>query len=129
MTMPQTILIVEDNEDTLFILAMQLRQGGYTVIEARDGIEALEQLKENQPDFILLDLMIPGLSGFEVLERIKTDAELLKVPVIILSALAELDVLKQCIGLGVRDYVTKPYTPDDLLNRIFSALYLESFSS
>jgi len=122
MTMPQTILIVEDNKDFLFLLAMQLRRGGYAIIEAQDGIEALDQLKDNKPDLLLLDLMIPGLSGFEVLERIKTEAELPKVPVIILSALAEPDVIKRCIELGVCDYVTKPHTSDDLLKRITSVL-------
>jgi len=122
MTMPQTILIAEDNEDTLFLLAMQLRRGGYTVVEAWDGIEALDRLKENQPDLLLLDLMMPGPSGFEVLEQIQTDAKLLKVPVIIFSALAEPDVIKQCIELGARDYVTKPYTSDDLLKKISSVL-------
>jgi DNA-binding response OmpR family regulator len=120
--MPQTILIVEDNEDTLFLLTMQLQQGGYTILEAQDGIEALDKLKDNQPDLLLLDLMIPGLSGFEVLERIKTDDELPKVPVIILSALDEPDVIKQCMELGACDYVTKPYTSNDLLNRISSVL-------
>ncbi len=122
MTMPQTILIAEDNEDTLFLLAIQLRRGGYTVVEAWDGIEALDRLKENQPDLLLLDLMMPGPSGFEVLEQIQTDAELLKVPVIIFSALTEIDVIKQCIELGARDYVTKPYTSDDLLKKISSVL-------
>ncbi len=122
MTMTQTILIVEDNKDMLSVLAMQLRRGGYTILEARDGVEALDQLKDHQPDLLLLDLMIPGLSGFEVLERIKTEAELPKVPVIILSALAEPDVIKRCMDLGAHDYVTKPHTPDDLLNRISSVL-------
>jgi DNA-binding response OmpR family regulator len=120
--MPQTILIVEDNEDTLFLLAMQLRRGGYTVMEAWDGMGALEQLKDNQPDLILLDLMMPGPSGFEVLGQIRTDAELARVPVIVLSALAEPDIIKLCIELGAHDYITKPYACDDLLNRISSVL-------
>ncbi len=122
MTMTQTILIVEDNKDMLSILAMQLRRGGYAIIEAQDGIEALDQLKDNKPDLLLLDLMIPGLSGFEVLERIKTDGEVPKEPVIILSALTEPAVIKRCMELGACDYVTKPHTHDDLLNRISSVL-------
>ncbi len=126
MAMPQTILIVEDNEDTLFLLAMQLRRGGYAIMEAWDGMDALEQLKHNKPDLILLDLMMPGLSGFEVLGQIKTDAELAKVPVIVLSALAEPDVIMRCIELGAHDHVAKPYSLDDLLKRISSVLGVRS---
>ncbi len=122
MTTPKTILIAEDNEDTRFLLAMQLRQSGYTVLEAEDGIEALDQLKENKPDLLLLDLMMPGLSGFEVLEQIQTDAELPKVPTVVLSALADPDVINRCIGLGARDYITKPYDPVQLMDRIVNAL-------
>jgi CheY-like chemotaxis protein len=122
MTTPKTILIAEDNEDTLFLLAMQLRQSGYLVLEAQDGLEALTHLKDNKPDLLLLDLMMPGLSGFEVLEQIQADAELQTIPVIVLSALADPDVISRCVGLGAREYVTKPYDPAHLLNRISSVL-------
>jgi CheY-like chemotaxis protein len=117
-----TVLIAEDNEDTRFLLALQLRQSGYTVLEAEDGIEALDQLKDAKPDLLLLDLMMPGLSGFEVLEQIQTDDELPKVPTIVLSALADPDVINRCMGLGAADYVTKPYDPAQLVDRIANAL-------
>ncbi len=122
MTTPKTILIAEDNEDNLFILARQLRRSGYLVVEAQDGLEALDRLKENKPDLLLLDLMMPGLSGFEVLEQIHTDTELPKVPVIVLSALADPDVINRCMGLGARDYITKPYDPAQLMDRIVNPL-------
>jgi len=120
--MPKDILVAEDNEDTRFLLALQLRRGGYRILEAEDGIEALDQLKENKPDLLLLDLMMPGLSGFEVLEQIQTDTELPKVPVIVLSALADPDVINRCMGLGATDYMTKLYTTDDLLDKISGVL-------
>lgn len=66
--------------------------------------------------------MMPGLSGFEVLEQMQADAELRTIPVIVLSALADPDVISRCVGLGAYDYVTKPYEPADLLNRISGAL-------
>ena len=122
MTTPKTILVAEDNEDTLFLLAMQLRRSGYLVLEAQDGLEALAQLREKKPDLLLLDLMMPGLSGFEVLEQMQADAGLGTIPVIILSAVADPEFVSRCIELGARDYMTKPHDPDDLLGRISSAL-------
>jgi adenylate cyclase len=120
--MPKDILIAEDNEDTLFLLAMQLRQSGYTVLEARDGIEALDQLKDSKPDLLLLDLMMPGPTGFDVLEQIQTDAELPKIPVIVLSALADSEAIGRCIELGAHAYMTKPYDPGDLLRKVSGLL-------
>jgi CheY-like chemotaxis protein len=122
MTAPKTILVAEDNEDTLFLLALQLQNSGYLVVEAQDGFEALAQLREKKPDLVLLDLMMPGLSGFEVLEQMQADAELRTIPVIVLSALADPDVISRCAGLGARDYVTKPYDPAELLRRISGVL-------
>ncbi len=121
MTTPKTILIAEDNEDTLFLLGMQLRQAGYLILEAQDGRETLAQLKDTKPDLLLLDLMMPGLSGFEVLEQMQADAELKKIPAIVLSALADPEVINRCMGLGAYDYVTKPYDPAYLRDRISSA--------
>jgi twitching motility two-component system response regulator PilH len=122
MTTLKTILIAEDNEDSLFLLARLLRRSGYSVVEAQDGLEALAQLKESKPDLLLLDLMMPGLSGFEVLERFQEEPERQTVPVIVLSTLADSEVIGQCTRLGVCDYITKPYDPADLLRRISDVL-------
>jgi DNA-binding response OmpR family regulator len=122
MTTPKTILIAEDNEDTLLLLTAQLRKAGYLVLQAQDGFGAIDQLREKRPDLLLLDLMMPGLSGFEVLEEVEADAELRTIPVIVLSAVADSEAISRCVELGAREYMIKPYDPDDLLRRIGSAL-------
>ncbi len=84
--MPKTILIAEDHKDTLFLLATNLRSCGYLVLETQDSIAALAQLKEKRPDLLILDIMMPGRSGFAVLEQLLEEPELRTIPVIVLSA-------------------------------------------
>jgi DNA-binding response OmpR family regulator len=120
--LPRTVLIAEDDEDTLFLLARQLRHSGYLVVEAQDGLEALAQLRAKRPELVILDIMMPGLSGFEILERLQEEPELRTIPVIVLSALMDSEVISRCMELGARDYMTKPYEPADLLGRVSNVL-------
>ncbi|MDO5049192.1 MAG: response regulator transcription factor [Actinomycetaceae bacterium] len=110
-----TILVVEDEESLRAPLVFNLQRDGYDVLEAEDGERALAAVAESMPDAILLDLMLPGISGTEVCRRIRQDSE---VPIIMVTA--KDDVVDRIVGLeiGADDYVTKPYSYRELLARI-----------
>jgi class 3 adenylate cyclase len=109
------ILVVDDNESNRALLARRLRRQGYTVSLAENGRQALEKLKARPFDLLLLDILMPELNGVEVLKRIKTDPATQNVPVIMLSALDEMEAVTECIGLGAEDYLPKPF-PTPLLH-------------
>jgi len=109
------ILVVDDNESNRSLLARRLRRQGYTVSLAENGRQALEKLQARPFDLLLLDILMPELNGVEVLKRIKTNPATQNVPVIMLSALDELEAVTQCIGLGAEDYLPKPF-PTPLLH-------------
>lgn len=117
--MAHTILVVDDDEYVLDLLQVYLLKEGYRVVGARDGNEALELFKREHPDLVVLDIMMPGLDGLEVCQRIRKTS---RVPVIMLTAKDE-DVDK-ILGLemGADDYVTKPFNPRELLARIKAVL-------
>jgi len=101
------ILLVEDNADSRKTYTQKIENMGHKLEIATDGFEALRILKEKEFDLVLLDILMPGMSGYEVLERIKTDPKLKHIPVIILSALDESDSVTQCLRLGAEDYLLK----------------------
>lgn len=114
-----TILIVEDEESLRTPLAFNLRGDGYDVVEAPDGETALELIRASEPDLILLDLMLPGVSGTEVCRKIRKTS---MVPVIMVTA--KDDIVDRVVGLeiGADDYVTKPYSYRELLARVRAVL-------
>ena len=124
-SLPQTsILIVDDTPDVLRFLAAALTQNGYEVCSAIDGAFALSRAHDIQPDLILLDIMMPGIDGYEVCERLKADSLTQEIPVIFISAIADgLDKVK-AFGLGAADYVTKPFQMEEVLARIEHQLRL-----
>jgi phosphoserine phosphatase RsbU/P len=106
------LLIVDDNEDNRYVLANRLRRLGYThVANAVDGVAALDLLATQSFDAILLDVMMPRMSGVEVLERLRAEKRLEACPVIMISADTELDTVVRCIELGAEDYLPKPFNP------------------
>jgi two-component system alkaline phosphatase synthesis response regulator PhoP len=109
------ILIVEDDPGIVDYVSIYCRAEGYVVIQAPDGLEALEKFKETQPDFVLLDLMLPRMDGLEVCRRIRKDSD---VPIIMVTARAE--EVDKLLGLetGADDYLTKPFSPRELMARI-----------
>ena len=117
-----SILVVDDIKTNRDLLNRRLSQDGHTVHTAVDGRDALKKLRENPVDLVLLDLMMPDLNGFEVLERMKADPELRSIPVIIISALEETDGAIKCIEKGAHDYLPKPFNPVMLRARIRSGL-------
>jgi len=117
------LLVVDDNEDNRYTLTRRLQREGYTnLTTANDGQQALDLLQSRSFDLVLLDVMMPGLNGYEVLQRIHSDSRLRHVPVIMISALDEIDSVIRCIELGAEDYLSKPFNPTLLRARVSASL-------
>ena len=117
------LLVVDDNDDNRYTLTRRLTREGYTnLTTATNGREALDLLRSKRFDLILLDIMMPDMNGYEVLERMKADAELRNIPVIMISALSEIDSVIRCIELGAEDYLPKPFNPTLLRARVGASL-------
>ncbi|HEY5720367.1 MAG TPA: fused response regulator/phosphatase [Gammaproteobacteria bacterium] len=117
------LLVVDDNEDNRYTLTRRLKRQGYAnLVTANDGREALEQLRKQPIDLVLLDIMMPEMSGYEVLEHVKADAALRDIPVIMISALEEIESVIRCIELGAEDYLSKPFNPTLLRARVGASL-------
>ncbi|HUO63861.1 MAG TPA: response regulator [Terriglobales bacterium] len=116
------ILVVDDNEDNRDMLARRLRRQGYEVLTAAGGRAALETLAARPLDLVLLDVMMPELDGYAVLQQLKSDPALRDIPVLMISALDELDSVVRCIQLGAEDYLGKPFDPVLLQARIGACL-------
>ena len=121
-TRPSAVLIIDDTEATRELLARRLRREGYHVVEAANGQAALELIAMQNFDLILLDMMMPDLNGYEVLTRLKTDVRFRHIPVIVISALDEIDSVVRCIEAGAEDYLSKPFDPVLLRARIGASL-------
>ena len=116
------ILVAEDEKQIADMIAFKLTNSGHQVIRAQDGEQAMKLAKSDSPDLIMLDAMMPGLGGFEVLRRLKADATLRSVPVIMVTAKGhERDVLSGLRG-GAVDYVVKPFSLKELAARVELAL-------
>jgi adenylate cyclase len=117
------ILVVDDNEDNRYTLTRRLRRQGFDdLTEAASGREALEHLAQRPFDLVLLDVMMPEMNGYQVLEHMKADETLRHIPVIMISALSELDSVVRCIELGAEDYLPKPFNSVLLNARIGASL-------
>jgi DNA-binding response OmpR family regulator len=116
------ILVVDDEVHILKIIDYKLRTAGYTVIAAADGVEGLEKARTEQPDLILLDVMMPRMDGFQALEALKRDPATQGIPVFMLTVKGkEMDRLRG-LQMGVAAYITKPFSPNALLARIDETL-------
>jgi len=120
--MGQRILVVDDEPDLLELVRVNLGQAGFTVDTAETGNQALERVRRGAPDLIILDLMLPDLSGTEVCRRVRSDAGLEDIPIIMLTARS--DEVDRVVGLelGADDYVTKPFSPRELTLRVRAVL-------
>ncbi|MFC1663556.1 response regulator transcription factor [Patescibacteria group bacterium] len=117
------ILVVEDDKFLRDLIVKKLTKEGYEPSEAIDGEEGAKKTKEEKPDLILLDLILPGIDGFEVLSRIKNDSSLSSIPVIILSNLGQKDDVEKGLKMGAVDYLIKAhFTPGEIIEKIKNAL-------
>ena len=119
---PSRILVVDDNASNRDLLSRRLERQGHTVLQAEDGTIALAMVEKEALDLVLLDLMMPGISGYDVLASLKSDPRFQEIPVIMISALSELDSTVRCIEAGADDYLAKPFDPTLLRARVGSSL-------
>jgi len=119
---PSFVLVVDDNEMNRDMLFHLLQAAGHTTFVAENGRQALEMIKEKPFDLVLLDIMMPEMDGYQVLEHLKSDRALRDIPVIVLSALDEIGSVVKCIEMGAEDYLPKPFDPVLLRARIGACL-------
>jgi CheY-like chemotaxis protein len=119
---PARILIVDDEIQNLELMEAMLTSAGYEVFLAQEGEEALRLARERRPDLILLDLMMPGLSGFEVCARVKTDPQTGGIPVLFVTALNQISDKERAMAAGGDDFLTKPFQRTELLTRVEALL-------
>lgn len=121
--MAKKILIVEDDRFLRELIAKKLAVERFEISEAIDGEEGLRKIKEEKPDLVLLDLILPGIDGFEVLARMKQDPQTKTIPVIILSNLGQKEDIEKGLKLGASDYLVKAhFTPNEIIEKIRNAL-------
>jgi len=119
---PDRVLIVDDNEVNRDLLVRRLKRQGYDVLVASNGFEALELMRSTALDLVLLDIMMPQMNGYQVLETLKADPALRYIPVIMISAVNDIESIVRCIELGAEDYLSKPFNPVLLRARINACL-------
>ncbi len=117
-----TVLVVEDDPVILRLLEVNFELEGFEVVLAHDGAEGIEAAKSMQPDIIVSDIMMPRVSGIELVQALKADDATAKIPIILLSAKAQTNDLKSGMDAGADDYVTKPFEPLDLVDRVNALL-------
>ena len=122
MAKEYTVLAVDDEPDVLLFVKAALRAEGYRVLTAANGREALAQARSEKPDLVLLDVMMPGMDGFEVLERLRQNEATLGIPVIMLTILTERERKLLAIKRGVQYYITKPFEVQDLITKVRLAI-------
>jgi DNA-binding response OmpR family regulator len=120
------IVVVDDDPDTVSILARHLQREGYAAIEATSGVECLRIVRERPVDVILLDLMMPGMDGFDVCRALKSDPNTAEIPVIMITARDDLDARSEGMRLGVAEFLAKPVFRRQLANRIRSQLEMQA---
>ncbi len=121
-TEPATLLVVDDNESSRELLAQQLQRQDHLVIEAASGERCLEVMRSASPDLVLLDLVMPGLNGYEVLQEIRRDEQLRRIPVVVISGVQDEGGAIHCIDAGASDYLIKPVNATLLTARVSALL-------
>ena len=116
------VLVADDEEDIRMLVTFRLKRAGYDVLEASDGEQALRLATEGSPDVAVLDVMMPKLSGFEVLGELRSNAATSELPVILLTARAQPADVERGLAAGADDYVAKPFSPEELRGRVASLL-------
>ena len=116
------VLVVEDSTMIRRTICQIVKELGVGTLEAEDGKSGLEAARRQSPDLVILDLLMPGMDGVEMLKQMRADRNLVDVDVIVLSSVANKDVIRQALGLGVKDYLVKPLVPNDVKSRVLKYL-------
>ncbi len=116
------VLVADDDADIRDLVAFKLTTAGYEVETVADGLAALEHARARRPRLVLLDVMMPGLSGLDVAHQLRADPRTATVPIILLTAKAQESDVEGGFGVGADDYVTKPFSPRELLSRVRAVL-------
>lgn len=120
--MKKLVLVVEDNEQNLYLVTFLLEKNGYEVIAARDGAEGVRKAKQERPDLILMDMRLPIMDGYEATRQVKSFPELKATPVIALTAYAMRGDRERTLEAGCDAYVEKPIVPEDLIRVVENCL-------
>jgi DNA-binding response OmpR family regulator len=116
--MAATILVVDDDPVILQLLQVNFEMEGFTVLTAADGVEGVERTKADRPDVVVSDVMMPRMSGLELLSALKSDPDTASIPVLLLTAKAQQADVANGLEQGADDYVTKPFEPLELVDRV-----------
>lgn len=108
------ILIADDEEDVKTVVQLFLEAKGYTIVTAYDGLDAIDKAKSELPDLILLDIMMPVIDGYQVLQRLKADPTTAAIPIVMLSAASQTESKSRALSAGAIDYIVKPFDGEDL---------------
>ena len=120
---PKKILIVEDDPFILEMYRAKLASIGYKILVARDGLEGMELVKKDKPNLVVLDIVLPGMGGFEILRALKRDSQLKKISILVLTNLEEKKDMEKGFKLGADDYLVKSYfTPTEVISKIEALL-------
>ena len=119
---PPVILAADDDDDILQLVVFRLERSGYTVLQARDGQEALALAAEHRPDLAVLDVMMPKMDGFEVTRRLRSDPATSRMPIIMLTARVQDADVQEGFDAGADDYLRKPFSPQELRARVQAIL-------
>lgn len=120
--MGQTILVAEDQQHIRSLIEYKLKNSGYNVICVEDGNAALKKAQELKPNLIMLDVMMPLMTGFEVLAALKQDDATKNIPILLVTAQSKEEEVLKGLELGAEDYITKPFSPNELVARIKTVL-------
>ncbi len=112
------ILVAEDERDIRELIAFSLRYGGYEVLEATNGIEAVEAARNEVPDLILMDVRMPKMTGYEACQQLRDFPETANIPIVFLSAKGQEAEIQQGLEAGATEYILKPFAPDELVRRV-----------
>ena len=118
----KTILVVDDEQDLLDLIEYNLKKEDFDVLKAEDGLEGIEVAREHRPDLVLLDIMMPKMDGLEVVERMRNDKKLKRIPIIFLTARGDEKTEVEGLDKGGDDYITKPISTTKLISRIKAVL-------
>ena len=120
--MSEKILIVDDDANLLRLIGQVLQRAGYQPIAATNGASALQKIRGEQPDLVILDVMLPGMSGIELCKQLRENEETAALPIIMLSALGQVDNTIEGLEAGADEYLSKPINPKELVARVRALL-------